>query len=146
MRRQRGFTLVEVMVTVLIVAILAAIAIPSYRSQVRKSRRAEAKTALMDLAGREERYFNTNNAYTTISGNLGYGTATSAMTNFSVGGGYYGVTANATATTYSIVAIPLTADQLKDTQCLYFSVDNTGKQSANLSTAGTGTDTTSSCW
>src|SRR6267154_1626429 len=87
-----GFTLVELMIVVVIVAILASIAIPAYNSQIRKSRRTEAKTALLDLAGREERYFNTsNNTYTNLAVNLAYAAAgsTTTITNFSVGSGYY---------------------------------------------------------
>jgi len=47
-----GFTLIELMVTVAIVTILATIAVTSYTSQIQKSRRTEAKSALLDLAGR----------------------------------------------------------------------------------------------
>ncbi len=153
---QRGFTLVELMVTVLILSILATVAIPSYLNSVRHARRTEAKTAILDIAGREERYFNTNNAYTNIQANLGYGTSTGAMTNYVVGSGYYQVTVYSPATgfnpngpaspSYEIIATPYTAAQQKDTQCMLFTVDSTGKQTANSSAAGNGTDTTSSCW
>ena len=51
-RRHAGFTLVELMITVVILAIVVSIAMPSYSVQVRKSRRTEARTALLDLAGR----------------------------------------------------------------------------------------------
>src|SRR5438132_12993393 len=60
-----GFTLIELMVVVAIVTILFSIAIPSYMSYIRQSRRTEAKTAVLDLAGREERFLSTNpTAYT----------------------------------------------------------------------------------
>jgi type IV pilus assembly protein PilE len=72
-----GFTLIELMVTVGIVTILATIAVTSYTSQVQKSRRTEAKSALLDLAGREERLFSTTNVYSSDEAYLGY--ATSAM-------------------------------------------------------------------
>jgi type IV pilus assembly protein PilE len=127
-----GFTLVELMVTMAIAAILAAIAIPAYNTSVRQSRRTEAKTALLDLAGREERYFNTNNAYTATAANLGY-TGTFPMV---VGSGYYKVSIAVTAgaagvlPTYTISAVPATTDQLKDTQCLSFTLTNTGAQGA----------------
>jgi len=153
---QPGFTMVELMVVVLIVSILAAIAIPSYTASVRTSRRVEARTAILDLAGREERYFNTAASYTNVSAYLGYGTTASVMTNYSVGSGYYAVSVYSPATafdangpaapSYEIVATPLTAAQQKDTQCMLFTVDSTGKQTANTSSAGTGTDTTSTCW
>ena len=71
--RQRGFTLVELMIVVVIVAILSVVAFPSYVESMRKSRRADAKTALLDLAARQERYFTTHNAYTDRPDHLGYG-------------------------------------------------------------------------
>ena len=48
-RRVAGFTLVELMVTILIGAILLAIAVPTYQAQIRKSRRTEARNAVLDL-------------------------------------------------------------------------------------------------
>jgi type IV pilus assembly protein PilE len=58
-----GFTLVELMVTVAIVAILAAIAWPSYQQHVRKGRRRNAEAAMMDLAIREQQYLLAGRAY-----------------------------------------------------------------------------------
>lgn len=54
MQRTAGFTLIELMITVAIVGILAAIAYPSYQDQVRKSRRAEAQSLLMDIGSRQQ--------------------------------------------------------------------------------------------
>jgi len=62
--RSRGFTLVEMMIVVGIVAILVTIAFPMYQEQVRKSRRAEAKAALVQLSMMLERVYTENNAYT----------------------------------------------------------------------------------
>src|SRR2546430_7999123 len=55
-----GFTLIELMVVVAIATILFAIAIPSYMSYIRQSRRTEAKTAVLELAGRRERFPSTH--------------------------------------------------------------------------------------
>lgn len=61
--RIRGFTLVELMITVAIVAILAAVAYPSYTTYVRDSRRADCKGVLLAYANALERSFSINNTY-----------------------------------------------------------------------------------
>src|SRR5579863_5256414 len=104
-----GFTLIELMVTVAIVTILATIAVTSYTSQIQKSRRTEAKSALLDLAGREERLFTTTNTYSADEAFLGYATVSTPMTNMPFGNGYYTLTAAATATTYTLTATPVGA-------------------------------------
>ena len=61
--RTRGFTLVELLVTISIVAILAGLAYPSYTSYVRKGKRAEARAAISDLLQQQERYLTQRNTY-----------------------------------------------------------------------------------
>lgn len=63
MTKQRGFTLIEVMIVVVIVAILASIAYPSYQEQVRKSRRGDAGAVLTQSAQWMERFFTENSRY-----------------------------------------------------------------------------------
>ena len=142
-RASSGFSLIELMVTVVIISILASIAIPAYNAQIRKSRRTEAKTALLDLAGREERYFNTNNAYTDVAAKLGYAPATSTVTlatPMSVGSGYYMVTIALGAPPYTIVATAV-GDQAQDV-CRTLTVDSAGLQTAS----GIGTNPNVDCW
>ena len=62
-RRQAGFTLIEMMIVVAIIAILAAVAYPSYQDSIRKSARADAQADLMELAQASERFFTLNNRY-----------------------------------------------------------------------------------
>lgn len=59
----RGFTLAEVMIVVVIISILAAVAYPSYQESVRKAKRAEGRTALMQLMQQQERFYSQNNKY-----------------------------------------------------------------------------------
>ena len=136
-RGSQGFTLIELMITLVIATVLITIAIPSYSNSVRKSRRTEAKTALLDLAGREERFFNTNNVYSALPTDLGY---TGAGFPLNVGSNYYQVNVLLTnvggTPGYTITAVPITADQLKDVTCLQFQLTNTGAQTA----------TDPSCW
>src|SRR5215475_717584 len=86
--RQAGFTLIELMITIAIASMLLAIVIPSYQSQVRKSRRTEARTAILDLATREERFLTNSNQYSQTATALGYtGAFPQTTTN-----GYYTIT------------------------------------------------------
>lgn len=62
-RRFGGFTLIELMITVAIIAILAAVAFPAYTEQVAKGRRAEAKAIVLEAAQWMERYYAENNRY-----------------------------------------------------------------------------------
>jgi type IV pilus assembly protein PilE len=138
---QGGFTLIELMVTVAIVAILATIASTSYNSQVQKSRRTDARSAVLDLAGREEKLFSTNNAYSATPSDLGY---TGVAWPISVGSNYYNVsvtipTPPALPTTYQIIATAINS-QASDAQCLTLVVDQTGLQSS------TGSAPAATCW
>ena len=64
LKKARGFTLIELMIVVAVIAIVAAIAIPSYQESVRKSRRGQAKADLVEAATLAERYRTVNNRYT----------------------------------------------------------------------------------
>jgi type IV pilus assembly protein PilE len=145
-----GFSLIELMVVVAIATILFAVAVPSYMLYVRQSRRTEARTAVLDLAGREERFFSTNGAtYTAVPGNLGY-----TALGVPIGSGYYSLavctvppaascppSVIATAPAYTVTATPVAGQsQVNDAQCTSFSVDSAGQQFA------TGTQTAAFCW
>ncbi len=62
-RAQSGFTLIELMITVAIIGILAAVALPAYTDSVKKGKRAEARAALINLLQQEERYLTQMNVY-----------------------------------------------------------------------------------
>jgi type IV pilus assembly protein PilE len=154
--RNRGFTLVELIVAMVILATLAAIAIPSYSSYVLKAHRTEVKSALLDAASLEERYFSTINTYTSDPTKLGYGVAAPPIT---VGNGQYywiqsitiypaspptPLSPGGTPATYLITAVPNPGSmQVSDTDCWQWTVSSAGQQTAATQS---GTDNTAACW
>lgn len=70
-RHARGFTLIELLIVVAVVAILAAIAYPAYTDSVLKGRRAQARTALLELMQQQERYMTQRNTYLAFTNSAG---------------------------------------------------------------------------
>lgn len=102
--RARGFSLIELLIVGIVVGILAMIALPSYQKQVQKTRRSDAKSALVGAAGQMERYFTERGTYATAT--LGSGGVYPATTE----NGYYTLSlANLSATTYTLRAAPAAA-------------------------------------
>ena len=144
-RIQSGFTLIELMIAVAIVGILASIAYPSYQDSVMKSRRADAKGALLGLANAMERHFTETNSYLDAAGTTATPADTGApriyATQSPVDGGtpYYNLTINAaTSTTFTLNAAPIGA-QAND-KCATLTLTHTGVKG---DTAGLGV---AQCW
>lgn len=138
--RQRGLTLVELMVVVAVMAIIAAIAYPLYTSQVQKSRRADAKIALEGIAMAQERFFTINGGYATGLGSLQVSTALQG------GGsdqGYYTIAITQPCGSDQCFSATATAAsggaQAGDADCSSFSINQLGVKAA---TNGSGTK----CW
>jgi type IV pilus assembly protein PilE len=123
----RGVTLMELMIVVVIVGILAAIAFPSYREYVARAKRNEAKSALLQIATMQERFYLQNNTYTTDMTTLGFPVAT----NFLSASESYRVSVTAAdPNNYAATATYQNADA-EASKCSTFSIDgNLTKTSA----------------
>lgn len=120
--RPGGFTLIEVMIVVAIIAILASIALPSYQQQVLTTNRARAKACMSEFAQAYERRYTTTMSYAGAA--LVLGCQTESRLNER-----YTITAATTATTYTITATPIGA-QLKDTMCGVLTLNQAGTKGA----------------
>ena len=132
MKKARGFTLIELMIVVVIIAILAAIAIPSYQNQLRKGRRADAQAFMMDIAQKQGQYLLDARTYAVDPNavtTLGMATPTSVSDFYTVS-----VVPGATTPSYAITLSPIAGKaQEKDGP---LTLDSSGKKERNDPKAG----------
>ncbi len=147
----KGFSLIELMIVVVIVAILAAIAVPAYNDSVNKARRSDAQSALLGFAQAMERWNTNRNTYIG-AGDTDVGTDVDAIGEPSVfptqapldgATKFYNLRITAaTATAYTLQAQPIGAmagDGI-------FQITNTGLKSWDKNNDGDFVDTDESCW
>ena len=134
MNKLRGFTLIELLIVIVIVAVLAAIALPGYQEYVRKARRTQAKTDLVEISQKLEREFTLNRSY-----------AAFPVLNYphspQTGAPYYDLTftPDPLDTTYTITATA-TGSQTSDSKCGNLSLSSLGVKTASGSLGAAG------CW
>ena len=144
MSRNRGFTLIELMITMVIVGVIAAIAFPAFTKSAMKGRRADAKESLTRISQALERcytqygLYNSSNCTPFVDTTPAFVTQTSKQ-------GYYSITATTfNGTQYKLTATAVSSGpQNNDTGCTVMNLDNTDQHSSGSSTA---TADTGSCW
>ena len=118
-----GFTLIELLSVVAIIALLMAIAYPSYLEQVRKANRSDAKAALTDAKARLERCLTVNSNY-----NTNCAAATELSSSYASDEEFYTISANITAAAYTLSATAVKAPQTEDADCLTMTLSNLGQK------------------
>lgn len=146
-RRTGGFTLIEVMIVVAIVAILAAIAYPSYSESVAKGRRAQVTTQMLAAQQFMERWYSENYDYSKNTAGTLVTEATQFPARFAKvpaeGTQYYTMSFDTiAANAYTLQAVPLPGGPMVNDKCGTFKLDNNGKKSV----VTTGTGDVESCW
>ena len=143
--RAQGFTLIELMIVVAIIAILTAIAYPSYINYITKTHRVAAEGCLSEYANYMERYYTTNLRYdqdtsaTPVANTLPTFDCASAQqtgANYQ----YKFATNSPTRNTFILQAVPINTQLARDTQCGTLTLDQTGARNK------TGSGTADQCW
>jgi type IV pilus assembly protein PilE len=137
-RRSSGFTLIEVMIVVTIIAILSAIGFPAYTDHIRRANRSEATAALLEAQQFMERYYGASNRYSTAAdGNPAL--PTRLQTIPAGGPTRYTLSVAATVNTYTLTATP--SGSMATDKCGSLTITNTGVKGRSA----TG-PTVSDCW
>lgn len=120
MKKSKGFTLIELMITVAIVAILAAIALPSYQQYVLKSRRAVAKSFLLDVSAKQQQFLLDARTYATTLNALNISLPAEISNYYTAS-----FSTTPTATTFTIQVVPKNGQE-KDLNGATITIDSTG--------------------
>lgn len=137
MNNAKGFTLIELMIVVAIVAILAAIGYPAYTSSVQKGNRSDGTSFLMEMAQNMERCMSLYGAYNNAACTYQNGTSHTSVK------GYYSVAVVSDTDSFTLTATPVSGSpQASDSSCASFVINHIGTKTATAS----GGAATTTCW
>ena len=146
MKTQNGFTLIELMITVVVIAILVAVAVPSYTDYVARGKIGEATANLADMRVKMEQYFQDNRTYAAgVAGVTAPCTAGAGTVPLPAGTRYFTFTCALAATTFTITATGVAGQGMGG---FVYTVNELNAQTSTItgaaSTAGYVTNAT--CW
>ena len=134
MKPTKGFTLIEIMIAVAIIAIISGFAYPSYVKHVQRAKRVDAQTAVLEAAQRQEAYYIRNNSYAKDLTQLEFNSISSeGLYNLTMSVTPTGCTGNHTTvcTGFAMTASPVTTKpQAQDSECQSLTVNQLGTKSA----------------
>jgi type IV pilus assembly protein PilE len=107
MQRQNGFTLIELMITVVVISILVAIAYPSYRAQLVRGARSSGQQFLLDIAQRQEQFLLDQRQYAAALGTGGLNSSVPSEVSPRYQAPVFTVPAGATPPSYTITLTPI---------------------------------------
>jgi len=136
--RNKGFTLIEVMMVVLIIGILAAMAFPAYNKNIEKTRRADAERSLLSFANAMERHYTEQTPFTYVGATVGSGSSDTYIDQSpGTGSAFYTLSVSSAANSYTLTATP-TSSQASD-DCGTLTLTNAGVK-------GVSSSTVDDCW
>ena len=133
MKRTRGFTLIELMIVLAVLAVIVAIGYPSYQEHVKKSRRAEGMGQLLELADRMERAYSDRGTYPTVISEVYVATTDRGFYTLSI------VTANNVS--FTVSATPTSLGDQNEDKCHTFTLTSLGEKSVSGGSHGV-----DKCW
>ncbi len=126
---QRGITLIELMIVVVVISILAAVAYPNYQEFVARAKRNEAKAALLQLATNQERFYLNNNAFTDDVRDLGFASADAGETAITEND-YYTITVTAADASNFTATATYRFGAPESDRCRVFTIDGRGDKTS----------------
>lgn len=125
MKKNKGFTLLELLIAIAVIGIISSIAYPSYIDNISRANRSEAQRELLRLASLQEQYFIDHREYTADMTKLGI-----AVDPYITDSGLYSIDTTVVGITYTLVATAKGSQITNDSSCLTLSVTDTGKKTA----------------
>ncbi len=148
--KQTGFTLVELMITLAVIAIISSLSVVSYRQYVRRANRVDGTSALLHLSAAQERYYLQHDRYATTGAEvadpppagLGISGTQQGLYDLAVAAAADGATVGYTAT----ATASATGSQQDDDDCQVFTVDQSGQRGASDAGGAESAAITARCW
>jgi type IV pilus assembly protein PilE len=143
--KDQGFSLIEIIIVIMIIALFATFTYPSYRESITRARRIDGQTALLDLAARMEQYYAENQSYQ--GARVGTGKENDVLhSNHSPQNYYILVISKQTDTEFNLVAIPRGTQANDDESCQTLSFNSFGIKGIAPGPGGTPRASAKQCW